>query len=234
MKTLKEIDDLLQLFENKYGLKVRGAEQGSGTWLQTKLGVLSASNAHKIVAKPDSDKRWTYLYELVGQILTGVSEEINSKYLDYGTEHEGAARTLYEMHTKTSIHEVPFIFKDESFRYGCSPDGIITGENKKGLELKVPFTPLAYTKFLCSDYIEPEYGWQCQFSMWITGADHWDFAKFSPTAKVKPLHIFPVKRSGTSQSILNDLVPKFIADMDKELSKIGLKFGDQWNRLKKV
>lgn len=199
-----------------------------------KLGVLSASNAYKIVAKKDSDTRWTYLYELVAQIASGVSEEINSRYLDYGSEHEGAAQAIYEMSTRSKITPVTFIFKDEMFRCGCSPDGIILYQDaqqiKKGLELKVPFTPVNYAKFLCDDHIKPEYQWQCQFSVWVTGAESWDFANFSPVFKVKPLKIVNIKRDPEKQKILDDLVPQFISDMDGELKKLGLEFGFQWKK----
>lgn len=229
MKKISDIQKRLEVFENTFGFKVIGAEQGSGTWLQMKLGVLSASNASKIVAKKDSDTRWTYLYELVAQIASGVTEEINSKYLDYGAEHEGAARALYELTTKKKITPVAFIFKDESFRCGASPDGIIDGQH--GLELKVPYTPVNYVKFLCDNNVKPEYQWQVQFSMWVTGADSWDFAQFSPVMKVKPLKIMSIEKDPSKQHILDDMVPQFISDLDGELKKIGLEFGAQWRRL---
>lgn len=231
MKTLRQIEETLIAFENKYGFKVRGSEQGSGTWLKTKLGVLSASNASKIVAKKDSDTRWTYLYELVAQVASGVSEEINSRYLEYGSENEEPAKALYELTTKKTITPISFIFKDDSFRSGASPDGLILDQH--GLELKVPFAPVNYAKFLCDDHIKPEYQWQCHFSMWVTDAGSWDYANFSPVFQVKPLKIVTIKKDKDRQNLLDDLVPQFIEDMDNELRKIGLKFGDQWLRLEK-
>jgi len=229
MKTLKEIEQNLEIFEKIFGFKIQNSEQGSGLWLQTKLGVISASNAHKAVSKKDSDKRWTYLYELVAQIASGVTEEINSKYLDYGAEHESAARALYELHTKKTITPVAFIFKDESFRCGASPDGIIEGQH--GLELKVPYTPVNYAKFLCAGNIDTDYQWQCQFSMWVTDSESWHFAMFSPVFKVKPIKIVTVEKDAEKQKVLSDLIPQFISDMDMELKKIGLEFGQQWSRL---
>ena len=51
MKTLKQIDQLLSDFEKRYSLNVRGCEQGSAAWFNMKLGVISASNASRAVAK---------------------------------------------------------------------------------------------------------------------------------------------------------------------------------------
>lgn len=230
MKTINEIENSLKLFDDKYSLGVVNAEQGSGLWLQMKLGVLSASNAYKIVAKKDSQTRWTYIYDLIAQVASGVSEEINSKYLEYGRTHEETARALYEMHTNKKLSKVSFIFGDRDFRTGCSPDDVVDGQH--GLELKVPYNPSNYAKFLCDDYINSEYDWQCQFSMKCSGAERWDYANFSPVFKVKPIKILPIKRDAEKQKKLDDAVPEFIHDMDIELNKIGLKFGCQWERLK--
>ena len=230
MKTTEEIEFCLEAFTEKYGLDALSAAQGSTAWLQLKLGVLSASNASKIVAKKDSATRWTYIYDLVAQVASGVTEEINSKYLDYGKEHESAAQALYELTTKKKITTVPFVYKSSSFRYGCSPDGIIDGQH--GLELKVPFNPTNYVKFLCAENIEPEYMWQVQYSMWILGCDTWDFAMYSPVMKVKPMKIVTVKKDLEKHKVLDDMVPQFSNDMELELLNIGLKFGDQWDRLK--
>lgn len=228
MKTLLYFEDTLRAFESKFGMRCLGAEQGSAVWHNMRLGVVTASNAHKAVAGLKTATRWTYLYELVAQVGSGVSPEINSRYLDYGREHESAAKALYELHTNKKISEVAFIFK-EGFRCGASPDGIIDVQH--GLELKVPFAPVNYVEFLCDNNIDPEYQWQCQFSMWVAGAESWDFAMFSPVMKVKPIHIFPVKRDPEMQKKLDDLIPGFISDLDAELKKIGLTFGDQWRRL---
>lgn len=228
MKSLNDIENTLKMFESKFGMRCLRAEQGSSVWHNMRLGVVTASNAHKAVAGLKTAARWTYLYELVAQIATGISPEVNSRYLDYGREHEGAAKALYELHSKNKISDVAFIFKDD-FRCGASPDGIIDG--KHGLELKVPFTPVNYVKFLCENNIDPEYQWQCQFSMWVTGADSWDFAMFSPVMKVKPIHIVSVKKDIEMHKKMDYLIPGFISDLDSELKKINLTHGDQWRRL---
>lgn len=230
MKTLHDIEKNLEEFESLFGMKCIGAQQGSGTWLNMKLGVVSASNAHRAMAKKDTQKRASYICELVSHILTGTQKEINSQYIEFGTQFEGAARTAYEMKTGSKITPVSFIFKDNKFRCGCSPDGVIEKDGF-GLELKVPYNPENYVEFFSSDKVDSEYLWQVQFSMWCTGASKWDFAMYAPLAKVKPLKATAVLRDEEKMKALDDLIPQFIEDYDSVLKKFGLEYGVQWKRL---
>lgn len=230
MKTLKQINDSLKKFEAKYGVDATSAEQGSEAWFKLKLGVISASNAHKVVAKKDSETRNTYMMELVAQICTGDQEELNSKYLDWGNTYEAAARSSYEFSTGLNVTEVPFVFKDESYREGCSPDGIV-GESK-GVEIKCPYNAVHYVKFLTEDKIKSEYAWQCQYTLRVMGADEWDFVQYHPMMKTNPIKVLTVMRDEEMQKKFDECVPDFISDMDKVLSKVGIKFGEQWGRNK--
>ena len=56
MKSLANINKTLKAFEKKYGVDVTDTRQGSESWFTLKLGVLSASNASKIVAKKGTDR----------------------------------------------------------------------------------------------------------------------------------------------------------------------------------
>lgn len=228
MKTQSQINSLLENFEKNFGTSVLGAKQGSEEWFNLKLGVISASNASKVVAKKDSETRNTYMMELIAQICTGDQEDLNSKYLEWGNQFEAAARSSYEFESGLNIIQVPFVFKDERFREGCSPDGIVN--DTKGVEIKCPYNAVHYVKFLSDDKIKPEYVWQYQFTMRVMGADEWDFVQYHPNMKTKPLKILTVKKDLEKQKQLDDCVPQFIEDMDSILKKIGVKFGDQWTR----
>lgn len=229
MKSIDQIMNTLYVFEQKYGLAVAGAAQLSPAWFSAKLGVISASNASKAVAKRDSDTRLSYMAQLVAQVCTGAMEEINAKAIEWGRTHEDAARSHYEFMTGTQLAQLPFVFKDEKFREGCSPDGILI--DVKGTEIKCPFNTEHYIKFLCMDKIKPEYDWQNQFTMRILEADSWDSVQYDPRMHAKPMHILTFKRDEEKQKMLDDLIPLFIDDMDKMLAKIGVKFGDQWVRV---
>ena len=231
MKTPQQINESLLKFQEAYKISVLDSVQGSEAWFNLKLGVISASNASKVVAKRDSETRLTYMSELVAQVCTGDQEELNSKYLDWGNQHEAAARSSYEFETGENVVQVPFVFKDLNFREGCSPDGIVN--HLKGVEIKCPFNPVHYVKFLTEDKIKPEYAWQAQYTLRVMDADEWDFCQYHPSMKKSPLKTLTVKRDEEKQKAFDDLIPLFIEDMDKMLLKIGIKFGEQWGRLSK-
>ncbi len=229
MKTLNQINTQLSEFEKQFGFPITDAKQGSDAWFNLKLGVLSASNASKIVAGKTTEGRNTYMSELVAQICTGDQEELNSKYLDWGNQYEAAARSCYEFSTGQNITQVPFVFKDGLYREGCSPDGIVN--DKKGVEIKCPYNAVHYVKFALEDKIKPEYKWQCQFTLRVMDADEWDFTQYHPLMKASPIKTITVFRDEEMQKTLADAVPQFVSDMDKMLERLGIKFGDQWKRL---
>jgi hypothetical protein len=230
MKTIAEINGLLHGFEGKFGYSIGAAQQGSEAWFISKLGVLSASEASCIVAKVDSATRDTYMCKLIAQICTGYHHDFGGKALDWGREHEDAMLAYYEFQTGLKLTKVPFIFKDDSYREGCSPDALVT--DKKGCEIKCPFDSANYVKFLLDGSAKPEWRWQNQFTMRVTGAEQWDFGFFDPRMKKSPMKIMTIDRDEKMQKTLEDAVPQFISDMDAALKTIGIEFGEQWTRLK--
>jgi exodeoxyribonuclease (lambda-induced) len=227
MKTLQQINSLLLKFEDKFGLPVAGMEQGSDAWHKVKLGVLSASNASKIVAKKDSETRATYMAELVAQICTGEVEQLENKYVEWGKLHEPAARSSYAFETDLKVEQVPFVFYNENFREGCSPDGIIQGI--KGLEIKCPFNCANYIKFFCDDKLKSEYQWQVQYSLRVLGANQWDVVQYHPSMRKNSLKTLTIERDEEKQKTLADAVPQFLHDMDQLLTKIEVPYGSQWS-----
>lgn len=230
MKTLAEIQELLSAFNKQFGIDVVNAQQGSGAWLAAKLGVLSASNIHRITGKPGNQTRETFLYELVSEVCTGVVDEANFKQMEWGKAHEDAARASYEFASGHAITQIAFAFKDASFREGCSPDGLVTAT--KGAEIKCPWDSTNYVKFLLAEKIKPEWEWQAQHCMRVLDAGEWDMCHFDPRMKAKPIHVVTIKRDEEKQKFLADAVPEFLADMDKLLAKVGIKFGDHWKGIK--
>lgn len=229
MKSLEDINRTLDAWGKKYGIMVNDAQQGSAMWFKLKLGVISASNASKAVAKKDSDTRATYMAELVSQVCTGLMEEINSRHMEWGREQEDAARSCYEFQSGNEMIQLPFVFKDETFRVGCSPDGIVS--LSKGVEIKCPSNSTHFIRFATDDKIKPDYQWQTQFTLWVLDADEWDFVQYDPRMRKNPLKILTVGRDGEKMKAFDDLVPAFIADMDAMLKKLGFSFGEQWENL---
>lgn len=232
MKTLKQYQDDLAKLTDSFGFNPGKVEQGSDEWFRMKLGVISASNIEKALAKEGTATRSGYMAELVAQICTGERPEINAKALAWGKEHEAAARSAYEFATGDSIDEIAFIYSAD-MRSGCSPDGLIKGKDK-GLELKCPFSSRTFIEFLTDEKIKPEYIKQCQFAMWITGAEAWDFANYDPRMKKNMIHIVTIERDEKMMEEFDTKIPKFIKDMDAMLERAGFCFGEQWVTEKKA
>jgi len=203
------------------------ADQGSEAWQTLKLGVLSASNIAKALAKKGTETRNTYLMELVGQIATRQFDEINAKSLDYGKINEVAARAAYEFETGHKVQQIGFIYGKDK-RIGVSPDGIMP-TIKKGLELKCPITAKVHADFLCNDKIKPDYMYQVQFSLYVSQFETWDFASFNPSFKSNMLKIVTIEKDSKMFERFENELPDFIAELDIAMAKIGLKHGDQWS-----
>jgi hypothetical protein len=171
-----------------------------------------------------------YLYYLAGQVCTGlVCDSTPFKQAEWGHENEPFAREAYEASTMQIVEQCGFIYKDETMRCGISPDGII--DLKKGLEIKNPFTTEVHIATAIDGKIKPEYVTQCQYSMWVTGFDEWDFCSYDHRMRgdaSNRLCIIKVKRDPEMMKKFDDKIPAFIGELDKVIAHFGFKFGDQW------
>lgn len=226
-----EIINRLNSLENKLGFNPNNIEQGSEQWLKMKLGVISASKAKELLSGSKTATKRTFIATLVAQIATGMAQEIKAKQLAWGNENEDAARSAYEFSNGLKVLEVPFIYGDETLRFGISPDGLIVKDDAivKGWENKCPFDPTNFVKFVCDETIKKEHEKQCQFSMFVTGADLWDYSNYEPRAKSKQLHTITFERDEKMMTLFKEAIQEVNHEVDLMLEKLGLSFGDQWN-----
>lgn len=232
MKSLGDIKKLYAIFEDRYNYKITNAKQGSGDWFNLKLGVVSASNVNRAVAKKGTATRDTYLHELVAQVCTGLHSDVSSAAMEWGTTNEDAARATFEMMNETKLTELTFVFKDDKFREGASPDAV--DEWGGGVEIKCPYNSVHHIAFAASDKIKPEYNWQLQYTMRVFETDHWTFCSYDPRMKKNPLATMVVKRDEEMQKKMEDAIPEFISDMDIVLKSLGFEFGEQWQTINKA
>lgn len=175
-----------------------------------------------------SDMRNTYLLELIAEIATGRRKEVSTKMMAWGNEHEDSCVGLVGFELGAEIETIPFIYADDAMRYGCSPDGLI-GDHS-GIEAKNPFNTAVYLDFVLNGKIKPEYIEQVQFSMFVTGREEWIFANHDPRVKSYIMHSVKIERDEAKMATYTDAVGQFVYDMDQQLAKLGLTFGDQWSK----
>lgn len=225
---INQLRENLASFQPILGFNPLEVEQGSYPWLKMRLGVISASKCKDMMAKKGTATRNNYMMQLIAEVITGVPTELGPfKQIEWGKENEPRARESYSFMTGEVVHEVPFIYADQSMRCGISPDGII---GNGGLEIKCPFTSMVHCDTLVNDAIKEEYFLQMQFSMFVTGAQYWEFMSYDPRM---PAHlmtkIIKVNRCEKTQEKIAESVREFITDMDRALEQLGVKFGQQWS-----
>ena len=201
--------------------------QGEAEWQKLKLGVISASNISKVLAKKGTETRNGYMMELIGQIATREFDEINAKALEWGKINEVAARAAFEFESGNTVEQVGFIYNLDK-RVGCSPDGILKGKNE-GLEIKCPITAKVHADFLANDKVKPEYINQVQFSMFVTGYEAWHFCSFHSKFKTNMIKIRTFERDAELMERFANELGEFINEMDEKLAKIGIAWGSQWS-----
>ncbi len=81
--------------------------------------------------------KMSYFHTLLAEVCTGVARKLMLRRWR-GKQYENDARALFEFTSGVNVTESPIIYRDESMRTACSPDGLCSDGN--GLELKCPFT----------------------------------------------------------------------------------------------
>lgn len=203
---------------------------GSEEHFFKRMGVVTASNAHDLLPSKRGggfkEARRTYMNTLLGEVCTGQHEEINARPLEWGKSNEIAARGAYQLVTGFKVTEGGFVTNLEG-RVGCSPDLIVTGQNRGG-EIKCPWATRNHIDFLLEGTIKEEWVTQIQYSLWVSGFDIWDFASFDPRMKSKIIDIKMLERDPKMMALFDEIVPQFIHEMDEQLERIGIGFGSQW------
>ncbi len=137
-----------------------------------------------------SDGAKTYILEVAGEILTGVSadSDINTKEMEHGTLHEPDAIKLYARTMGVEVQSNGSLPYSPLKRYvSGSPDGLIDKDG--GLEVKCPYKNHIHLKnLLMKDWKDlkdnhKDYFWQVIGGLLITGRKYWDFVSYNPSFK---------------------------------------------------
>ena len=198
-------------------MKIIRCEQRSDEWKTRRLGLVTASNAHKIITPEGklSNQSRKYLYGLVYERLVGESAERDISYIkavQEGIEREPVARREFQILTNTVVEQVGMI-TDDSGKLACSPDGILTGRNE-ALELKCPQgdTQIGYLL----DGLENEYRPQVQFQLLI---GRWDAVHFFSFHENTPAFHVVTRPDPAYQRVMAALLNDFVVQLDVETER---------------
>jgi len=193
-------------------------EQGTEEWFAVRLGKVTASNIHAVMAKGKAT-RANYMAKLIAERLTGQREDsYQSPAMAWGTEHEANAAAAYELHTGRQCDLVGFVDHPEIDGTGASPDRLVGAGGL--VEIKCPNTA-THIATLTGGGIKRQYALQMQWQMACTGRGWCDFVSYDPRMPIDlMLHVQRVESDDEHISEIEDAVSKFIAEMEGKIVEL--------------
>jgi len=196
-------------------------EQRSPEWFAQRLGKVTASSVHKVMAKTKtgySADRENLQAQLVVERMTGQpAKSYSNASMEWGVEQESNARAAYEAHTGRLVQEVGFIPHPTIEMCGASPDGIV-GEGL--IEIKCPETATMIDLQL-NRKIPDKYLKQMQLQMRCTEKNWCDFVVYDPRMPERlQLLIIRVERDDRLVGEMEAEIVKFLAEVDEKVKKL--------------
>jgi len=196
------------LAELSTGDKIATVEDRRAEWLKQRWGKFTASEFHKLMGYEDKDGlpngAQNHARKKAVELLTECEPDTYvSPAMQWGLDHEHEALDAFVAATGIEVsdgkHDQIFIALGDSV--GGTPDGLIPALNA-GIEIKCPNseTHLGYletvTDALGLKAAAPEYYWQIQGLMLITGCEQWYFVSYDPRYldEALRLHIATIER----------------------------------------
>jgi putative phage-type endonuclease len=200
-------------------------EQRSPDWYAQRLGKATASRIADVVARTKtgySTSRQNYAAELIVERLTG--HPVNgyvSKDMQWGIDHEDAAKTLYGERLGMLVVDAPFVDHPEIAWSGASPDGYV--EEHGLVEVKCPLTA-THIDTLLGAPIAGNYMTQMQWQMACTGRLWCDFVSYDPR--------LPSAMQFHAQRVHRDL--SRILELEAEVSTFLREIAERTERLRQL
>lgn len=204
----------------------REFSQGTDEWNEIRRGRIGGTSCATLLVNGRSENglgagALTLVYKKAAEFFSEPEETYINAAMQRGTELEPIARRRYEDETFTSVEEVGYISAGEFL--GVSPDGIVGNEG--GIEIKCPGAD-EFLRFMDTKVIKPEYFYQCQWAMYLSGAQWWDFVYYHPDFAPADLIIerqFPDKKTF---GLWDKKIPLYTAEIKRVLSLVAEKRND--------
>lgn len=189
------MDNIFDLSNYQKSAPLKTPEDIRLEWLASRRGKFTASQFYRLVTYPAKKDfppgALTYVKEKVVECLTEISDDQSwvSPKMQWGMDHELEAISAFTEITGIKVINIGINQKLIALgeHISCTPDGILADLNM-GIEVKCPDSKTHFeymginTAFLLKE-IAPNYYWQIQGSMYITGFDSWVFVSYDPRFK---------------------------------------------------
>lgn len=195
--------------------------QGSGDWLQARVGCATASRFRDVQAKLKSGQpaaaRRAYMIRLIAERLTGQPvQTFVTAAMQWGTDNEPAARIEYAWQRELIVSEIGFV-RHPSLLAGASPDGLVGDDGL--IEIKCPSTETHLETRL--DGMPADHRAQIQGQLWITGRQWCDFVSYDPRLPERyRLYVERIPRDDAYIRQLDADVREFLADVESAIKTL--------------
>jgi hypothetical protein len=199
-------------------------EQRTPAWFAARAGVLTASEACDMLAKPlksggePACRRDLRVRKALERLTGKPAEESSFVSFDMkrGAEMEPEAFGFYEAETGLLVRSVGFL-RHNSLPVGCSPDGIV-GDFDGGLELKCPKQATHWNYLRLGGALPADYAPQITHSLLTSGLPWWDFASYHPDfPESGRLYRVRVKREDVDLKAYELAAQMFWSEVEREL-----------------
>jgi len=192
-------------------------EQGTKEWLDLRMGKMSASRAKDLLATVkygEAAMYKNYRAELTVERITGFRpERYVTKQMEYGTETETVAATMYSLQTGTVV-AVCGIYTIEGKNVCASPDRLV-GED--GL-IEIKCRELAnHIQSIVDGKVPREYYQQIQFQLWVTNRQWCDYVSYGDEMP-ENAQLF-IKRIERDEDVINELIERS-KQMEEDIAKM--------------
>jgi len=190
--------------------------QGSEEWFEARLGMVTASNFGKVLAKGQGKTRKKYMYDVAAEISTRMGEDgYHDKNMEHGNLTEDEAREFYAMAYDCIVEQVGFVKRDDDI--GGSPDGLVGTEGL--IEIKCPKSS-THLENITDKKMPSEYKPQVQGLLWITGRQWCDFISYDYRVVSRPMYVVRVERDREYIVNLAAQVSIFVKELQEIIKKI--------------
>lgn len=162
------------------------SRQRTDEWRMSRLGKATASRFDNLMTesrckdRPFGDTAMAYLYELVGQRLTGcLPDELVGNAIMWGVVHEEKALAAYQWETGRNVAGYGFVDHPTIKGVGGSSDGVVVNEDRI-IEIKCPYTSKEHVRTAATGEVPKQYVAQVQGNLWISDRAACDFISFDP------------------------------------------------------
>ena len=188
-------------------------------WDAMRIGKVSASHAHEVLAKGKGVTRNKYMVRLALERLTGIIEPtFQSQSMERGIEIENEARRAYEGEKLTPITEALFVDHPTIPMLGCSPDGLAGDDGL--IEIKCRDSHNHIAVLLGAKVDRPAF-LQTQTQMAVTGRQWTDYVHYdSRCPHGLDLYIKRIESDAVIQNEICLAVIQFNQELDELLAKL--------------